>query len=65
MSDVGNMYPHLPITVWEFCAMQSIVDIFASRWVNGKDGDMTKVSTARLKFNFVVRRRKAGQNLKN
>ena len=54
MSYVGNMYSHLPVSVSKLNTMQCIVDVFTSGWINGKDWDMTQISSARLKLNLVV-----------
>jgi hypothetical protein len=43
--------------------MQCVIDILTSGRIDGKDGDMTKVSSAGFKLDFIVCRRKAGKNL--
>ena len=63
MSYVGNMYPHLPVSVFELSTMQCIVDVFTSGWINGEDWDVTKISSTRLGLDQVVRWWEAGKDL--
>ena len=63
MSYVGNMYSHLPVSVSKLNTMQCIVDVFTSGWINGKDWDMTQISSAGLKLNLVVCRWKTRKDL--